>query len=436
MLYDQAQIVGSYIDLFQITKDPLYAAVANETLAYVMRDMTSPEGGFYSAEDADSPMPEKPGEKGEGAFYLWARKEVVSLLGEENGEVFCYYYGINEEGNAPVDPQQEFAGKNILYIAHTLSETAATFKIPSSRVIDILTQGRSRLFEARSSRPRPNLDDKILTSWNGLMISAFAKASQVLHNPAYLRAGEESAEFIFKKLYSPDTRRLKRRYRDGDAGLEAHLDDYAFLVQGLLDLYEASFDVKWLEYAFVLTNSQDSLFEDAQEGGFFDTSGKDSTVLVRMKEQYDGAEPTGTSIAVMNLLRLAEVADDKELRTRANRAFLTFGEVLKKQPVVMPQMVAAYEYSLGGRQIIVAGRKSDPATRAILDEVNARYLPDKVLIVLDEGDVMKRLVELNPFYQSLSMIAGRPTAFICKGYVCNLPTSDVAAIGELLDASN
>jgi uncharacterized protein YyaL (SSP411 family) len=436
MLYDQAQIVCSYVDLFQITGNPLYAAVANETLEYVLRDLTSKEGGFFSAEDADSPKSEKPEEKGEGAFYLWTREEVLSILGGKDGEVFCYYYGIEGGGNAPFDPQQEFTGRNILYVAHSLDETAASFKIPSSNVAKLLSQGRLKLLEVRSRRARPDLDDKILTSWNGLMISAFARGFQALQNPAYLEAAERSAEFIIKNLSDPESEQLKRRYRDGDAGLEAHLDDYAFLVQGLLDLYEASFDVKWLEYALSITKTQNSLFEDANEGGFFDTSGEDSTVLVRMKEQYDGAEPTGSSIAVMNLLRLAEVTDDKGMRKRAEKALLVFGEVLQKQPVVMPQMAAAYEYSLGGRQIIVAGLKGDPATRAILDEVNARYLPDKILILLGDEDATKRLVTLNPFYESLSMNDGRPTAFICRDYVCSLPTSDVTIVGKLLDGTN
>ncbi len=437
MLYDQAQIVSSYIDLFQLTKDQLYSAVANEVLEYVMRDMTSPEGGFYSAEDADSPRPEKPEEEGEGAFYLWTKKEVMALLGKEDGDAFCYYYGIEEGGNALVDPQQEFTGRNILYIAHSVDQTAASFRIPPSRIRELLGQGRARLFRARSLRPRPNLDDKILTSWNGLMISACARAFQVFRNPEYLQAAERSAEFIIQNLYDADTGHLKRRYRDGEAGLEAHLDDYAFFIQGLLDLYEASFDVRWLTLAFSLSKTQNTIFEDPREGGFFDTSGKDSTVLVRMKEQYDGAEPTGSSIAVMNLLRLAGITDSEEFRQRAERALLAFGEVLQKQPVVMPQMVAAYEYSMGAsRQIVVAGPRDDPATLSILSEIYSRYLPDKVLVLCDVGTVDEQLAGLNQFYRSLSMVDGSPTAYVCENYVCRLPISDPVSLGKLLDTRN
>jgi hypothetical protein len=437
MLYDQAQLVCSYIDLFQITKEPLYASVAREVLDYVMRDMTHPDGGFYSAEDADSPRPENPNEEGEGAFYLWTKKEVEAILGKEDADVFSYYYGVEEIGNAPYDPQNEFTGRNILYIAHSLEQTSISFKKTQSEVAQILSRSRARLFAERAKRPRPHLDDKVLTSWNGLMISAFARAYQVLDDQRYLQAAEQSAEFILKNMYDVNTGHLSRRYRDGEARYDAHLDDYMFFAQGLLDLYEASFNVKWLTQALNLTKSQIDVFWDSRGGGFFDTSGKDSSILVRMKEQYDGAEPTGSSIAVINLLRLAQITDNNDFREKATQSILAFGEALQKQPVVMPQMAAAYDFSIDKpRQIIIVGANDDPATQAMLREVHARFMPNKILVLLNGGSGQNHLAELNPFYSSLPMQGGRPTAYICQNFVCQLPATDIAAVIRLLDNKN
>jgi len=437
MLYDQAQLVGSYLDLFQITKDPLYAAVVKEVLAYVMRDMTHPEGGFYSAEDADSPKPEQPDEEGEGSFYLWSKKELYSILGKEDAEMFCLFYGVEEAGNAPFDPQHEFTGKNILYIAHSVDQTATTFNKTQHEIAATLAQCREKLFTSRTKRPRPLLDDKVLTSWNGLMISAFARAGQLLHDSNYLHAAEHSAEFILKNMFEVTSSRLTRRYRDGEAKHEAHLDDYAFFAQGMLDLYEASFDVKWLMLSVDITRTQIAMFWDPVAGGFFDTSGKDSSVLIRMKEQYDGAEPTGNSVAAMNLLRLAQIADDKDFKGKAEQTLLAFGELLQKQPAVMPQMVAAYDFSIDKPiQIIIAGRRDDPGTQAILKEVNLFFLPNKIIILLDGGEEQMKLSELNPFYSSFSMQGGKAMAYICRDYVCQLPTSDIATITKMLDKKN
>jgi uncharacterized protein YyaL (SSP411 family) len=436
MLYDQAQLVSSYLDVFQITKDPLYAMIAGEVLKYVMRDMTHPDGGFYSAEDADSPKPEAPGEESEGAFYLWSKKELQSILGEDAG-VFDFLYGVKEDGNAPFDPQHEFTGKNILCMAHTLAETATSLAKSEDEAAKSLLRSRAKLFDIRSKRPRPHLDDKILTSWNGLMISAFSRAYQLLHDPTYLSAANRSAEFILKNMFDASSGRLVRRYRDGEAKHEANLDDYAFFVQGLLDLYEASFDAKWLRLSMDITKFQIATFWDPVAGGFFDTSGKDSSVLIRMKEQYDGAEPTGNSVGVMNLLRLAQITDDKDLREKAERLLLAFGDLLKKQPAVMPQMAAAYLFSIEKpRQIVIAGRKDDSGTQAILSEVHSRFLPNKIIILLDGGNEQTKLSELNPFYSSFSMQGSKPTAYICQDYVCQLPTSDIGVIGKMLDKEN
>ncbi|HCV43237.1 MAG TPA: thioredoxin domain-containing protein [Bacteroidetes bacterium] len=433
MLYDQAQLVNSYLDLFQITKDSQYASAAKEVLEYVRRDMTHPDGGFYSAEDADSLKPDAPDEEGEGAFYLWPKAELFSILGKEDAEAFSYHYGVEEAGNALVDPHHEFTGKNILYVAHAPDETGTLFRHSEEEMEGLLSRARAKLFEVRSKRPRPLLDDKVLTSWNGLMISAFARANQVLREPEFLKAAERSAEFILRRMFDANTGRLTRRYRDGEAKHEAHLDDYAFLAQGLLDLYEASFDVKWLTLALALTRTQILLFWDAKSGGFFETSGEDPSVLVRMKEQYDGAEPTGNSIAVMNLLRLAQVTDSQDFKDRAERTLLQFGDALQKQPQVMPQMAAAYDFSVSKpTQIIIVGPLNDPLTQAFLNVAYSTYLPNKIVVMLDGTGGPQQLAALNPFYSSLSMVEGKPTTYICQDYVCQLPTSDVTVMSELL----
>ncbi len=433
MLYDQAQLVNSYVDLYLITKDSYYAATIRDVLSYVLRDMTDPAGGFYSAEDADSPKPEQTEEEGEGAFYIWSKKEVVEIIGTDVGELFCHYYGIEDAGNALVDPQHEFTGKNILYVAHSLTETAKKFGRTEPEAAQALNIARKTLFQARTKRPRPHLDDKILTSWNGLMISAFAHAYQALRVPEYLNTAERSATFILSKLYDTKTRTLTRRYRDGEARYEAHLDDYAFLTQGLLDLYEASLDIRWLQSAIEITGKQIELFWDQKDGGFFDTSGKDSSILVRMKEQYDGAEPTGNSIAVMNLLRLSQITDNQDWSKKAREALALFSPLLDKQPSTMPQMVATLDFSLSKpKQIVIAGRKDDPETQAILNDVFDRYLPNKIILFADGGEQQKVLSTYLPFVATMSMVRGKATAYICEDYVCQLPTSDRGKIAQLL----
>jgi len=434
MLYDQAQLVQAYIDAFQVTKDPFYSAIAREVLDYVLRDMTHPDGGFYSAEDADSPKPEFPAEEGEGAFYVWTKTELLNVLGEDAAQAWCLYYGVEEGGNTPHDPQMEFTGKNILYVARSLKETATALGKTEGDVQSSLISSKQKLFAVRETRPRPRLDDKVICSWNGLMIGAFARAYQVLGDERYLQASRRGAEFVLNHLFDAPTKTLRRRYRDGESRYEAHLDDYAFLVRGLLDLYEASFEATWFVRAMELTQKQLSLFKDEKNGGFFDTSGKDPTILVRMKEQYDGAEPTGNSLAAMNLLRLARMTGDDELLQLAQQTIFQFGDVLMKQPVVMPAMTAACAFFLDPpRQIILAGRKEDPAMHKLLHEVHARYIPNKVVLLADGGEGQRQLTKYNSFLQSIVMVDGKATAYVCEDFICQLPTSDPSVVSQLLE---
>ncbi len=437
MLYDQAQLVTSYLEAYQITHDETFANVARDMLNYVLRNLRDPQGGFYSAEDAESAFDaEHLEEKEEGVCYLWTRAEIVQHLGKEHADIFNYYYGVEDAGNALHDPQRVFIGKNILYIAHTLDETAAKFNKTSDEIKKILAEARQKLFADREHRPRPHLDDKIITAWNGLMISAFAKAYQVLGEKTYVDAAEHASQFVMSKLYDPKTHQLYRRYRDGDARFDGGLQDYAFLVQGLLDLYETSFDVRWLDDAINLTTQQITSFRDNVNDGFYDASGNDSTILVKMKEDYDGAEPTGNSIAAINLLRLSQMTDNKEWRAIAEKTISAFGSRLQQHPEIAPQMLVALEWSLStSKEIIIAGTPSSEDTQALLKEIRSRFIPNKVILLLN-SDTERRISQLLPFTTTMRMINGKATAYICENYACQLPTSDRAVVAQLLSKNN
>jgi len=435
MIYDQAQLVWSYLEAYQITRDAFYAAVAREILDYVLRDMTHPDGGFYSAEDADSaPDAAHLEEKEEGAFYLWRKQEIGDLLGNEKGEIFNYCFGVSDTGNTISDPHGDFRDGNVLYAAYTAAEATRRFKRSEAEITTILNEGKQKLFAIRHTRPRPHLDDKIITAWNGLMISGFARASQVLDEPKYLQAAERAADFVLNKLYNTQTKTLVRRYRDGEAKFPAHLDDYAFFTMSLIDLYEASFDIKWLESAAALTETQSRLFWDKKDGGFFDTSGEDETILLRTKEDYDGAEPSANSMAVLNLLRLAQMLDQKEWWEMTETTLRLFGGRLQSIPHAMPQMLVAADFSLDKpKQIILAGQPDAPDTRAMLRAVHERFIPNKILLLADGNIGQNYLGKHLPLVNSMAMIAGKATAYICENYACQLPTTEVAVMVGLLE---
>src|SRR5438552_2434433 len=324
MLYDQAQLASAYLDAFQIAGDTEFAAPARDILDYIRRDMTSPEGGFYSAEDADSPVPvaavadcrgestkigthRAPLQKNaEGAFYVWTKQEIDNALGEDAG-LFSFHYGVEEKGNVPAgaDPHGEFVGKNILIERHSIAETSklrstgvppvgptGVSPVEQDSVEQCLAQSRQKLFSIRNKRPRPHLDDKIIAAWNGLMISAFARGAQVLDDASHLETATRAAEFIRANLYDESRQVLFRSYREGRGEVEGFADDYAFVIQGLLDLYEASFEIRWLKFALELQRQMDALFWDNENGGYFTVTGRDSNILLRMKEDNDSTEPT------------------------------------------------------------------------------------------------------------------------------------------------
>jgi uncharacterized protein YyaL (SSP411 family) len=444
MLYDQAQLAIAYLDAFQITstsrtdsshgeRESLFEKTARDILDYVRRDMTNKEGGFYSAEDADSLLERGKSDHAEGAFYVWTKDEIDRLLGAERAKIFDYHYGVEAKGNAPEDPQGEFKNKNILIQRHDIGDTAKKFGLAKERIEQLLAESRKLLFDARAKRPRPHLDDKVVTAWNGLMISAFARAYQVLDDPEYLQVANKAADFIHQKLYRADTNTLLRSYRQGASGVNGFASDYAFLVQGLVDLYEASFDVRRLEWAIKLQQRQDEVFRDAKLGGYFSTSGKDSDVLLRIKEADDMAEPSPNSVSALNLLRLGYMLDQGDSRRRAEQMLQPFAKQIEGAPSSMPQMLVALSWARSKpKQIVIAGKADDAATRAMLREVHRHFLPHRVLILADAGTGQRFFAERVEFMKSVGKIDNKPTAYVCENFVCQLPTTDLKTLANLL----
>jgi len=435
MLYDQAQLAISYLEAFQITREGFFANVARNVCDYVLRDLSHPEGGFYSAEDAESaPDAKLPHQKEEGAFYVWTCGEIDSLLSPHEAKVFKRHFGIEEDGNVVADPHGIFKGKNILHVIASDAEIARQLGLREDDIAKTLASAREKLFAARNDRPHCHLDDKILTSWNGLMISALARASQVLGEHQYLEAAEKSARFVLDHLFDVLAQKLLHRFRDGEARFDAQLDDYAFFVQALIDLYEASFEIDWLRQALALTDQMNTLFYDQEKGGYFDTTGQDISILVRTKEWYDGAEPSGNSIAILNLLRLTQFTNDATYDRMARASLRHFGERLLKQPHATPQFLVALDASLSKpAQIIIAGESSNKRTQILLHEIHSRFIPNKVLLLADGARGQEFLAGFVPFLGRTTMVDLEPTVYVCENYTCQLPTTDPAILSRLLN---
>ena len=434
MLYDQAQLASAYLDAYQITGDLRYENIARDTLDYVRRDLTDKEGGFYSAEDADSLTKAGGTEKTEGAFYVWTKKEIDDALGEY-AELFDYHYGIEEEGNAPLgsDPQGELKGKNVLYERQSFAETAKHFGKSELDVEESMRYRRATLLELRAKRPRPHLDDKIITAWNGLMISAFARGAQVLGDNNYREAAVRAAEFVRDKLYDSKAHILRRSYRGGASSVGGFAEDYAFYIQGLLDLYEATFDVQWLRLAEQLQTTQDRLFWDEKGGGYFTSTGEDANILLRMKEDNDNAEPAASSIAALNLLRLAQMRDSKEMRKRASETIDAFAVTLNHYASAMPEMLVALDRSLTkSKQIIIAGKTEANDTRELLEETRRHYLPNAIVLLADGEEGQKYLAGKLEEMKAMQPVDGKATAYVCGNFSCKAPVTSVAELRKLL----
>jgi uncharacterized protein len=443
MLYDQAQLVIACLEGAQASGDAFYIEVAEDTLRYVIREMTGPEGGFYSAEDADSVPPEHAGQPGahkmEGAFYLWRADEMDALLGAD-APIVKARYGIQANGNAPIDPQQEFVGKNLLYVAKSYSDIADDFSRTDEDVAAILGRVRLTLFRERLGRPRPHLDDKVLTAWNGLMIAAFARVARVLaafgpdgraSSQPYLDAARRAASFIHERLWDAGSRTLLRRFRGGEAGIDGYAEDYAYLIHGLLELFLADPEPRWLEWAIALQHRQDDLFWDAEAGGWFSTTGRDGTVLVRMKEDYDGAEPTASSVSVMNLLTLSHLVSDAGWTERIERTLRLFGERLEQIGRAVPLMAAALSaYTAGIEQIVIVGEQDAQALERV---IGLGYRPFTLTLRLS-AEQQRALAATLPWIGAMKPEDGRATAFVCRDFVCRAPVNDPERLVSELEA--
>jgi len=436
MLYDQGQIVGALLDGYQISGDISLAAAARAALAYVERDLSSPRGAFFAAEDADSRRSVEDDERAEGAFYVWTADELRQALGAEAAAVFALHHGVGEGGNAPegADPHGEFAGRNILLSRATVAETAAASGLPVQRVAEMLSIARTRLLELRAARPRPHRDEKILAAWNGLMISAFARAAAVLDEPAYAVRASRAAEYILHVVWDGVGGVLHRSWCSGRRGCPAFAEDYACLTQAFLDLYEATFEIRWLKWASDMQEQMDRLFWDPQAGGYFSSAEGDASVLVRLKEDHDGAEPAPGSLAVLNLLRLGRMLGDEARIERAAHTLRASRGTWSRAPQALPLMLAGLADWLGGpRQVVLAGDRESADFAALLREVRRRHLPGLILLCADGGEGQRWLARRVPSLANMAPVGGRAAAYLCENFTCQLPVVEPAELGARLD---
>ncbi|WP_342773067.1 thioredoxin domain-containing protein [Paenibacillus flagellatus] len=418
MLYDNALLAIAYTEAYQATEKPLYAEVAEHIFAYVLRDMTDPEGGFYSAEDADS-------EGVEGKFYVWKPDEVAEALGVDDGELFCELYDITEEGN--------FEGHSIPNLIGQVPETFAVRKGMSAAELNVKRKAwREKLFAYREKRVRPHKDDKILTSWNGLMIAALAKGAKVLGHPAYAEAAAKAESFLWTKLRREDGR-LLARYRDGEAAFPGYADDYAYLLWGLIELYEATFEPDYLRKATSLARDMLRLFWDEERGGLFFYGQDAEQLLARMKETYDGAMPSGNSVAAYNLQRLAKYVYDAELAQKADELLQAFAGAAERYPSGHAMLLTALDFAVSPpTEIVIAGDPDHPVARRMLESVRSRFMPNAVVILVPNGERGDRVRETIPLVRDKAAIGGRPTAYVCENFACLSPTDDPEELEELL----
>jgi uncharacterized protein YyaL (SSP411 family) len=413
MLYDNALLTVAYLEGYQATGSKEFARVAREILRYVERDMTAPEGGFYSATDADS-LSDR-GEAEEGWFFTWTPGELEKVLGAGRSRIVSAYYGVTEGGN--------FEGRSILYVPKRLEAAARELDLPLDRLEAELKAAKEQLYRARSQRPAPLRDEKILTAWNGLMISAYARAALVLGEPSYAERARLAAGFVLKHLRKDG--RLLRSYQQASAHLDGYLDDYAFLIAGLLDLYEATGDPNWLEQSIALDQVLERSFEDKEQGGFFMTSSDHEELLAREKPSYDGAEPSGNSVQLLNLLRLQELTTQDRYRQRAERGFKAFGAILNNQPAALSEMLLAVDFFLDTpREIVIVTPNSRDQAEPFLAKLRQRFLPNRVLVIAAQGKDLSAQARLVPLLESKVARDGKAVAYVCEKGICELPTSD------------
>nr|XP_055031326.1 spermatogenesis-associated protein 20 [Misgurnus anguillicaudatus] len=451
MLYDQAQLAVAYITAYQVSGEHFFADVARDVLLYVSRDLRDKSGGFYSAEDADSFPTAESAEKREGAFCVWTAGEIRELLpdfveaatgGVTQADIFMHHYGVKEQGNVDPaqDPHGELQGQNVLIVRYSVELTAAHFGISVDRLSKLLAHARTKLAEVRRARPPPHLDTKMLASWNGLMLSGFARVGAVLEDEALLKQAEQAACFLKQHLWDDQGQKILHScYRGNNMEVEqiaspiaGFLDDYAFVVCGLLDLFEATQKVRWLEWAGELQQRQDELFWDSQGSGYFCSDPSDPTLLLALKQDQDGAEPSANSVSAMNLQRLSHLTGRQEWMQRSQQLLAAFSDRLLKVPIALPDMVRSVmsqHHSL--KQIVICGQPDAEDTASLISSVSSLFLPHKVLILADgntEGFLYKRL----PMLSTLVPQDGKATAYVCENFTCTLPVTCPQVLRRLL----
>ena len=413
MLYDNALLARVYLEAYQLTGDNYLRDVAVKTLEWMLRDMKSNEGAFYSAVDADSP-------EGEGIYYTWKREEVLEILGKEVGEIICKYYGITYEGNFEEK-------RNILTISRDIDSLAVECKMDVNELTDMINEASMRLLDERNKRPKPAVDDKILTSWNGLAISSLVHGYKVMGVVEYLESAKSAADFILSKLY--ESNGLLHRYRGGEASINAKLDDYAYLVAGLLDIYESCFEERWIDWAIQLNKEMIERLWDRENGGFYFNQ-EEVAGISRIKDGYDDVVPSGNSVAAHNLLRLAELTGDTSLEEMAEKTIKVFWNSIEQEPINYTYMLTALDYLLNERrEIVLAGPQDELAP--FIKEVHKRYLPNTVIAAYDDAkstDLTRKLALLQG-----KTSKGRPTAYVCKNFTCHNPVDSLDEFLKLLD---
>ena len=443
MLYDQAQIAVNALDTYQATGDERFAWIARDILGYVLRDLAAPGGAFFSAEDADSLLAHGQPEHAEGAFYVWTRAEIEAALPAADAGLVCDHYGVEAAGNVPpsLDPHNEFTGKNILMQRRPLVETAQRQNLAPAVAGELLAAALIKLRRVRADRPRPQLDDKVITAWNGLMISALARASVSAAGclsevgGTYCMAAVRAAEFIERELYDASRGVLYRNYRDGRGVNEAFAEDYAYLIAGLLDLYEATFDPRWLHWAEALQQVMNELFWDPEFGGYFNSRADDASIVLRLKEDYDGAEPSPNSVAAGNLLRMAALFHDDGLRVRALDTIEALRAQWAQSPQALPELLCAIERALESpRQVVLAGDRRTSEFGAMANVLVEKTGPRQVVLAVPGDDPAGRwLATRAPWLTAMKPAAdGRVLAYVCERFTCQAPVDSPEALRTLL----
>ena len=421
MLYDNARLVVAYLEGWQATGREEFARVVRKTLRYLEREMRSPRGAFYSAQDADSPGPD--GHMHEGWFYTWTPEEIERGLGKSDAKLARRYFGVSEVGN--------FERRNILHVPESPERIAAEFGIGVEALRSRIAQVEERLYAVRARRPAPLRDDKILLAWNGLVVSAFAQAGLVLDEPSYVRSAERTADFLLRNLQ--ENGRLRRAYTNGRAEGDAFLDDHAFLIAGLLDLYEASPDPRWLREAIRVQSLLDRYYRVAKGGGYFTAASDSEKLIAREQPAFDGAVPSGNSVALLNLLRLHDATTDAVYSHRASQLLAAYQPALETSPTRLAVMLQGVDYMLDTpKQVILVAPETGPDASDLMARLRKIYLPNRLLVSVREGEQLRANAELVPVVREKRARSGRPTAYVCEDRICSLPTSDPDVFAEQL----